>query len=129
MAIDGEIMFVGSFNFDQRSLNINAEIGILFHDPELAAEASKHFREHIEEVAFRVKLVGHDNGISLCNGAQPKAARKSFFDSEPYAGFWKVLELNLMRALPLDSMLSSPEQSRGSRLHHNVVAAGSGWAA
>jgi cardiolipin synthase C len=33
MMFDGETMFVGSFNFDQRSLNINNEIGQLFHDP------------------------------------------------------------------------------------------------
>jgi len=31
MMFDGETMFVGSFNFDQRSLNINNEIGQLFH--------------------------------------------------------------------------------------------------
>ena len=33
MVFDGEIMFVGSFNFDQRSLHINNEIGLVFHDP------------------------------------------------------------------------------------------------
>ena len=33
MAIDGASMFVGSFNFDQRSLFLNDEIGILFHEP------------------------------------------------------------------------------------------------
>ena len=27
------------------------------------------------------------------------------FDSEPYAGFWKKLSVNLMRILPIDAML------------------------
>ena len=58
MAIDGKIMFVGSLNFDQRSLNINNEMGILFREPELAASASKRFDDHIDKVAFRVELVG-----------------------------------------------------------------------
>ena len=27
------------------------------------------------------------------------------FDSEPYAGFWKRVGVNMMRILPIDSML------------------------
>ena len=40
MAFDREIMFVGSFNFDQRSLYINNEIGLLYKDG-VTAGASK----------------------------------------------------------------------------------------
>ena len=43
MAMDKSTMFVGSFNFDQRSLNINTEIGIVFKNPEIAAHSSDHF--------------------------------------------------------------------------------------
>lgn len=35
----------------------NNEIGILFHEPELAADASKRFNEHVDRVAFKVELV------------------------------------------------------------------------
>ena len=62
MAFDHKAMFVGSFNFDQRSLHINNEIGILFYEPEIANQAMKHFDQHVEKVAFRVELVTNKNG-------------------------------------------------------------------
>ena len=40
----------------------NNEIGILFHEPELAADASKRFNEHVDRVAFKVELVDRGNG-------------------------------------------------------------------
>jgi len=105
MAIDGKMMFVGSFNFDQRSLYINNEIGILFLEPELAANASKHFNEHVERVAFKVELVKRGNGIKSLQWTGTTDGKKVVFDSEPYAGFWKILGANMMRVLPIDSML------------------------
>ena len=105
MAIDREVMFVGSLNFDQRSLNINNEIGILFHEPELAANASKRFSDHIEHVAFKVELVSRDNGKKSLQWSTTESGKKIVFDSEPYAGFWKILGVNLMRVLPIDAML------------------------
>ena len=57
MTVDKNTMFVGSFNFDPRSLNINTEIGIVFEDPEITTRSSRHFDEQIDKVAFRVELV------------------------------------------------------------------------
>ena len=105
MAIDGKTMFVGSLNFDPRSLNINNEIGILFHEPQLAANASKRFDEHIDDVAFRVNLVSRGNGRQRLQWSATEGGKAVVFDSEPYAGFWKILGVNLMRALPIDAML------------------------
>ena len=105
MAIDKKIMFVGSFNFDQRSLYLNNEIGILFHEPQLAADAAKRFDEHVEQVAFKVELVGRGNGRKSLRWTGTEEGKNVTFDSEPYAGFWKKLEVNAMRVLPIDSML------------------------
>jgi len=105
MAIDGKIMFVGSFNFDERSLFLNNEIGLLFHEPELAGNASKHFRENVEKVAFKVEWKKRGTGRGSLKWTAVEDGRKVVFDSEPYAGFWKKLEVNLMRALPIDTML------------------------
>ena len=105
MGIDKKAMFVGSFNFDQRSLNINNEIGILFYKPELATNASAHFNEYIQRVAFKVELVTDNNGKELLKWTGTEEGKQVVFDSEPYASFWKKLSVNLMRVLPLDSML------------------------
>lgn len=105
MAIDGKAMFVGSFNFDQRSLNINNEIGILFYEPEMAAMASKNFDEHIEQVAFRIELHTDNKGKESLRWVGKEDGKEIVFDAEPYAGRWKKISVNLMRLLPIDSML------------------------
>ena len=105
MTIDRRIMFVGSFNFDQRSLYINNEIGILFHEPELAADASKRFKEHVDKVAFKVELLNPMNGSRSLKWTATENGKELVFDSEPYASFWKKLEVDMMRILPIDSML------------------------
>jgi putative cardiolipin synthase len=105
MAIDRKMMFVGSFNFDQRSLYINNEIGILFHEPELSAGASKLFDEQVERVAFKVELVARGRGRKSLQWTGTEDGQKRVFDSEPYAGLWSRVMVSLMRALPIDSML------------------------
>lgn len=65
MAMDKEIMFIGSFNFDQRSLNITTEIGILCHDSQIASQSSENFNRYIEQVAFSAELVTDDQGHEL----------------------------------------------------------------
>ena len=104
MAIDRKAMFVGSFNFDQRSLYINNEIGILFHEPALAAAAVKHFDERVEQAAFLVELSRGRGGESL-RWTGFDDGKKVVFDSEPYASVWQKVGANLARVLPIDSML------------------------
>lgn len=105
MAFDHKAMFVGSFNFDQRSLNINNEIGILFYEPGISNEVMKHFDQHVENVAFRVELVTNENGSESLRWIGVEEGKEVVFDAEPYASFWQKLSVNLMRMLPIDSML------------------------
>ena len=105
MAMDKKTMFIGSFNFDQRSLNINTEIGIVFDDPEIAARSSQNFDEHIDKVAFRVELISDESGNESLRWTGKEKGKTIVFNHEPYTGFWKRLSVNLMRVLPVDSML------------------------
>src|SRR4030095_13242273 len=41
--IDHQRAFVGSMNFDQRSLNINTEIGLIIESPQIAREIATRF--------------------------------------------------------------------------------------
>lgn len=100
MAIDRKMMFVGSFNFDQRSLYINNEIGILFHEPQVAANTVANFDKRLEKAAFKVELVAGELKWTGTNDG-----KQVVFSSEPYVGFWKILSVNAMRLLPIDSML------------------------
>jgi putative cardiolipin synthase len=42
MVIDGETLFVGTFNLDPRSANLNTEVGVLVKNPQLAAEVERN---------------------------------------------------------------------------------------
>ncbi|NLC35350.1 MAG: phospholipase D family protein, partial [Alcaligenaceae bacterium] len=44
-AVDGKRLFVGSFNFDPRSINLNTELGFIIESPEMAQALSKSFEE------------------------------------------------------------------------------------
>jgi putative cardiolipin synthase len=105
MAIDKKMMFVGSFNFDPRSLYINNEIGILFTQPQLAGNASAHFDTHVQQVAFRVELVGGETDGESLRWTGTEDGKTVVFNSEPYAGFWRKVGVSLIQILPIDSML------------------------
>lgn len=59
-AVDGERMFVGSFNFDPRSANLNTELGFVIDSPTLARAVHQAFEEAIPASSYQVQL--DDNG-------------------------------------------------------------------
>ena len=55
-SVDGTKMFVGSFNFDPRSNNLNTELGFLIASPELAMLLESGFEENVKHVAYELLL-------------------------------------------------------------------------
>lgn len=55
-AIDGERLFVGSFNLDPRSALLNTEMGFLIRSERLARELAQRFDRRIPIGAYRVEL-------------------------------------------------------------------------
>jgi putative cardiolipin synthase len=105
MAFDNKAMFVASFNFDQRSMYLNNEIGILFYDPEVASQSSANFRGNVNKVAFKVELVTDDNGKESLQWTGNLGGKKVVLDDEPYASFGQKAAVQIMRVLPVDFML------------------------
>ncbi|WP_448579918.1 phospholipase D-like domain-containing protein [Thermaurantiacus sp.] len=62
-AVDRERLFVGTFNFDPRSVNLNTELGFIIDCPDLAAELHDAFDARLLERAYEVRL--DDAGSSL----------------------------------------------------------------
>jgi putative cardiolipin synthase len=104
MALDRKAMFVGSMNLDQRSLNINNEIGILFFNQEIAGKRAQFFHENIESVAFRLTLRA-DNGGESIQWHLKEDEKEIVFDSEPHVGFWKKLKVGIIGLLPVENLL------------------------
>lgn len=53
-AIDGERVFVGSYNFDPRSALLNCEMGFLIESPALARQLADRFTKRVAAHAYRV---------------------------------------------------------------------------
>ena len=62
MVMDKRRMFVGSFNYDQRSLYLNTEIGLVFDQADIAGPAAEKFDKNINKAAFKVELVTSYSG-------------------------------------------------------------------
>ena len=104
MVFDGEVMFVGSFNFDKRSLFINNEIGLLFHDPAVAGAAARSFEENVQKVAFEVGFTrkGGRQNLQWTGGL---GGPDVVLTKEPYATKSQKLIVGILKWLPIDSQL------------------------
>ena len=58
-AVDRQRIFVGSFNFDPRSLRLNTELGLIIDSPVLAGRLQDMFRDDVADYAYEVRLAGN----------------------------------------------------------------------
>jgi putative cardiolipin synthase len=94
-AIDGKHLFIGSFNFDPRSANINTEMGVFIDSPELAEAFVKGARHHIPRQSYEVLL--SEKGALRWRGKDDDV----LLHSEPQAGFWHRIAGHIARLLPI----------------------------
>jgi cardiolipin synthase len=64
LTIDGVWSFVGTPNFDARSLILNFEVGVILYGTRHAAELERHFEADLEK-AERIQLAGWDKRSKL----------------------------------------------------------------
>ncbi|MDH3714561.1 MAG: phospholipase D family protein [Gammaproteobacteria bacterium] len=82
VVIDREKLFVGSLNLDPRSIDINAEMGILVNSPEMVAGLAGTFLEDLPEFAYRVELDerakiiwrGNIDGVEVVETTEPQTS-------------------------------------------------------
>lgn len=95
--VDGETGFIGSFNFDPRSAYLNTEMGLLFHDPAIAAEIDRVFE--IQTASAKSYEVFLDGGaLRWHDGVRA-------LDAEPLASRSRRLFAAIVRHLPVKSQL------------------------
>ncbi|MBP6901453.1 MAG: phospholipase D family protein [Burkholderiaceae bacterium] len=93
VVVDGQTLFIGSFNFDPRSATHNTELGLLVHSPELAAQALALLGQLQQQGAYRLQLRADGRGIDwLARAADGREQRHE----EPDPGWWRRLLLRLI---------------------------------
>ncbi len=101
--IDRSQIFVGSFNFDPRSANINTEIGLVIDSPTLATGLSRVFQDVVPSVAYQVELDSTGRLVWLDRRSGGHEALR--LTHEPGAGFWRRAWLGFLAILPIEWLL------------------------
>lgn len=100
-AVDGERVFVGSFNFDPRSMHLNTELGFVIDSPALAQAVHQAFDTSIPANAYEVKLSAGDRLIWIERFDEGEVR----YDQEPNTGLLKRGGIWLLSLLPIEWLL------------------------
>jgi putative cardiolipin synthase len=99
---DGETGFVGSLNFDPRSMSLNTEMGVLFSSPALVEMMDAVFCEETNSsMSFQLEMTRGNRIVWSCTEkGEPRR-----YSSEPNAPPARRLIAWVMGLLPLESQL------------------------
>jgi putative cardiolipin synthase len=100
-AVDDRSIFVGSFNMDRRSIDLNTEMGFVIDSPRMARQLSQSLDERIPERAYEVRLDGNGKLYWI----ERSAGTTVRHDEEPGTGFWKRAGVRILSFLPIDWLL------------------------
>lgn len=100
-AVDGKRLFVGSFNFDPRSVHINTELGFVIESPELAHMMESHFEEQARITAYEVVLDGSDD----LQWIERNGDEEVRYSHDPGTGLFKRMLVSIFSFLPIEHLL------------------------
>ncbi|MCI4430771.1 MAG: phospholipase D family protein [Burkholderiales bacterium] len=101
-AIDREVVFIGSLNFDPRSERHNTELGLIVRSQHLAEELLSMAELVKAEAAYRVRLGADKESLEWHITSQ---SREQILFEEPDTGFWQRLLLRLIGPFVPDALL------------------------
>ena len=102
-AVDGERIFVGSFNFDPRSAQLNTELGFVIESPAMAMTLSAAFENDILHNAYQLQLGEENNLVWLQRGPDGDITKE--WHKEPHSRLWQRLCVKFLSTLPIESLL------------------------
>ncbi|MGZ8273932.1 MAG: phospholipase D-like domain-containing protein [Burkholderiaceae bacterium] len=101
-AVDRERVFVGSFNFDQRSALLNTELGLVIDSSALAQRLADGLDRQLPLVAYEVRIGPDDKRLQWIEDT-PSGERRH--DVEPGTGWWDRFKVNVLSVLPIEWLL------------------------
>lgn len=100
-AVDGQRLFVGSFNFDPRSARLNTEMGLVIDSPEATASMMRHYAAGLRNIAYEVRLDESGELVWLDHGVEPARVLKD----EPGTSAFKRAWIDFLTLLPIEWLL------------------------
>jgi len=101
-AVDRSRIFVGSFNFDQRSALLNTEMGLVIDSPTLAQALAATFDSTVPLIAYEVRLA--PDGRSL-EWIERTASGENRYDVDPGTSWVLRTQVQWMSMLPIEWLL------------------------
>lgn len=103
---DRQRFFIGSWNYDQRSLHINTEIGLIIDSTELAGQTARRIDAMMAPAAaYEVVLANDAPGHIKLAWVTEIDNRKVTLTKEPSRSFWRKEREKLLSLLPLQPEL------------------------
>jgi putative cardiolipin synthase len=101
-AVDGERVFIGSFNFDQRSTHLNTEMGLVIYSPAFADDLAQVL-DNALEYAYSVRLA--PDGQNLQWLERRVSGETVVYDVDPETTAWQRIQAGFLAGLPIDWLL------------------------
>lgn len=99
---DRQDVFVGTYNIDPRSENLNTEVGLLVHSPTLSEQVAQSLEDDLgPKNSWTLELTPQKE--LLWKGE--KDGKEIVFKKDPYAGFWKRFWAGFLSILPIKEQL------------------------
>ncbi len=100
-SVDGEKVFIGSFNFDQRSAMLNTEMGLVIDSQPLAQRIHRRFLLSQRQAAWQLRLTqsGKIQWLDVEDG------HERVLDKEPEARWWQRALVLMAYLLPVEWLL------------------------
>ena len=102
IVFDRQSVWIGSFNLDPRSIEINTEVGVMIDSPEIATQVADFMEGDMTPgSAYHVTLDEKGN-LLWTTEIDGKEVR---YDHDPAIGLWRSLEIRTLRLLPIENEL------------------------
>ncbi len=99
---DRKLLYIGTFNLDQRSASINSEIALVIHSEILASQvAESFFRDVLPANSWEAVLSLHGR----VNWIEERKSGRIIHDAAPLVSPGRQVEAALMSILPIESQL------------------------
>lgn len=101
VAVDRERIFVGSFNFDPRSANLNTELGFIVDSPNMARIIDDAFHTQIPAAAYELALAPDGDIV----WKERRDGKIIVHETEPGTRWWQRAGIAFLGLLPIDWLL------------------------
>ena len=101
-AVDRNRIFVGSFNFDQRSALLNTEMGLVIESPVLAQRLAAYFDAELPMTSYEVRLTPDGRDLEWIEQTPSGEIR---YDADPGTSWFLRRQVDFLSILPIEWLL------------------------